>query len=769
MNNSNNNLQNYDNFSEESHFGHLHQSSGSITMRTNRVPRSDSVRSSSASSSSGCMSEQSSIVSTPSSGSIAGTTTVHENTNYHHHLPSPHHQPLPPSQQQTPLNAFDADFPVGTIKRKPNVMIQPKIPLTNTTRNLALQSDDALLEVSDGSSGGSCGDDESCCMNSMPNPSHHHSTNSEQFQRGTFKTGTLRRSNVDDRSKTKMNLLSPQHQFYRKSSESMNHSDEELPPPPPPPPIINNLKEAESTLSLNASFPPPPPPEILNSSPVNSLADVQNTNPQQQQTPSSNSTLKPPSMAALPLPPMTPQPQMKHRLARRLSDLSENSTYFMNHRNNYDPNIYGSNGQPQHIPAGIYSPNSRASIASSSDSTSFITLKSNFLNGRRFHRQNSLEYYTQQQAPAAWSKYGTSPRLRPFEQPQQQSPSTPPSINGNVMGEHFYRQTSTPNSPSTKNTNYAPFVPAAKSGPTHVSGSHCALISDGPMIHGRNEYNFGQTQIPPPLMPPPPPPPSTNLDSINQSHYGANNYPNKSSLKTQENHYMSISPHLIQKHQQMLQQQQKQQQIYSGKNCPNGPTTAPMSYHVPEDIFLKNMERVMQKKWHVAQMLQQDSSSTPGQVLGFRDSAYLPPGQASGPAPVLPPPPPPESHVHLQASYGNNSNYQHYNGTVNSPAHYPSPVPIIESSASLSYPSSPYHHSMNGSNNVKTVQFADNNLVSMTPPITPIHQPVNYHNNYENHYHHGNNTGTGSNKRVPPPPPKRSESTQLTISCPSRR
>ncbi|OTF80503.1 hypothetical protein BLA29_002130 [Euroglyphus maynei] len=159
-------------------------------------------------------------------------------------------------------------------------MLQPKIPLTNTTRNLALQSDDALLEVSgdDGSSGsnGSSGDvgDLQYSMN------NNNRQSVEQFQRGTLKTGTLRRSTINDESqknKTKLALLSPQHhhQIYHQqtmatgsivnndnnSSEMIHHSDDDLPPPPPP-----LLKEAESTLSLNnASFPPPPSPEIFHS------------------------------------------------------------------------------------------------------------------------------------------------------------------------------------------------------------------------------------------------------------------------------------------------------------------------------------------------------------------------------------------------------------------------------------------------------------------------------------------------------------------------
>jgi len=41
--------------------------------------------------------------------------------------------------------AYEVDSTVSTIKRKPSAM--PNIPLTSTTRSLALASDDALVEV----------------------------------------------------------------------------------------------------------------------------------------------------------------------------------------------------------------------------------------------------------------------------------------------------------------------------------------------------------------------------------------------------------------------------------------------------------------------------------------------------------------------------------------------------------------------------------------------------------------------------------------------
>lgn len=676
------------NYSDESHFQSTTDSS--ITMRSNSVKsRSNSIRSSSASSSSGCPSEQSSTLSTPSSGSgpVLGSQCLQDDSNYHYinHLPtssSPHHFPV---HQPGSMNAFEVDFPVGTIKRKPNVLIQPKIPLTNTTRNLALQSDDALLEVNDDN----CDNNVSFEEGSYGSAS---AINDDPFQRGTFKSGTLRRSSTEERGKNKFPMHSLHHQpIYRtnliKSNHIDNSDDESLPPPPPP--ASTNLKETESTLSLNAAFPPPPPPEVLNPPPSPSP----NLSEQNEQK---FSELRPPSMTMLPLPPMTPQPQPKSRLTRRLSDLSENSAYF-NFRNNYDPICpVGDvqNGPP--LPF-IYSPNSRASIASSADSSCYVTMKSNYQNNRnRMHRHNSVDYY--QQKMPSWNKFGTSPRLRPFE----------PMANTETVEQFYTRQQSKP-------SNYEKFVPQMttkffdnpSSPPTNINVTsqpqpHCQIVSsDHNLVISTNNVQTSRVQI---------------YAQCQQEKQHL--LPSSKHSQAEENHYMSISPHLLQKHQQMLRQKEDELRNSNGVYGVADPMIA-TPYHVPEDLFLQNMKRVMQKKWHVAQMLQQDTNISPGQVLGFRDSAYLPPP---------PPPPPPTTSTQIDLI---DSSYIH-----------PSPVPSIESK-------SPYHHGQSFQTTdspIKSVQFATV-IPRNTPPQTPTHQSI---------------YGTGGLKKIPPPPPRRSESTQLT-------
>jgi hypothetical protein len=45
----------------------------------------------------------------------------------------------------------------------------------------------------------------------------------------------------------------------------------------------------------------------------------------------------------------------------------------------------------------------------------------------------------------------------------------------------------------------------------------------------------------------------------------------------------------------------------------------------PPEAFLNEIQRVMEKKWKVAQTLSTALSATPNQILGFRDPIYLPP------------------------------------------------------------------------------------------------------------------------------------------------
>ncbi|KAI1299302.1 hypothetical protein HDE_03905 [Halotydeus destructor] len=218
-----------------------------------RVRRKDSVKSSSASSSSsGCLSASSSS-SIPSTDVNSSANGAH----YHHHI---HHH-------HRAVHAFEAELgPMGTIKRKPNLNLNPIIPLTNTTRILAKHSDDTLVDI-----------DETRPVTGEEN-------GNGQFNRNNVQYGTLRlrRSHTDERlslnqliydlrgpssmssassatgSSSVRTSISPSvREEEYVSDEDYDHHDLPLPPPPPP----HLLSSGISTLSLSTL--PPPPPEFL--------------------------------------------------------------------------------------------------------------------------------------------------------------------------------------------------------------------------------------------------------------------------------------------------------------------------------------------------------------------------------------------------------------------------------------------------------------------------------------------------------------------------
>ncbi|KAL3219468.1 hypothetical protein MRX96_005764 [Rhipicephalus microplus] len=57
------------------------------------------------------------------------------------------------------------------------------------------------------------------------------------------------------------------------------------------------------------------------------------------------------------------------------------------------------------------------------------------------------------------------------------------------------------------------------------------------------------------------------------------------------------------------------------RSSPAGPVTCSK----PPDVFLRDLQRVMEKKWKVAQQLSSEPTATPHEILGFRDPCCLPP------------------------------------------------------------------------------------------------------------------------------------------------
>lgn len=732
-----------------------------VVMRQNRIPSDESIRSSCASSSSGCISEQSSVASTPSNGNSTvyeSSSVTHPNSNVNSYNNSSlkaqaithSNSPVHGSASSASLNAFDADYSGGTIKRKPSVSImQPKIPLTNTTRNLALQSDDALLEVDNDT------EHQACLAMSYSNEDEY--GNNSIYS--PFKSGTsLRRSNADftkpsnvgkiyDRNAMQTNsslhLQSSLSHYATSQSPVKSDSDDELPPPPPPLPDV--LKEGDSSLSLN-QFPPPPPVitedanqsfNVANQPHSISMSSLTDGNNQQQVNQEQRSPTLPGHYHFVP---MTPQPQPKqfHRLSRRSSDLSSNSQLFMSHRHN-------SIQQSVDFLTKI-EPSSRASIASSSESTyaGFATLKSyhtvNNRNMSKFQRQMTLDLHS-------INKYSTSPRVRGGLEFNQMLTHEPFNKGNQIHNVHESHNMNYRSPPSSQQKLMVSGIPNNLGSHQTVNNSHCNLISPSSQtdsIVSNHQIYFSQTQVPP--MPPPPLPIQKNhTHQKNENGYSVSSpiHPQiPSSQFKEENHYMSISPHLLQKHQQM-QQRQHQQMV--------SPPTMPQFFirhhnhqlqsqqppcgtnNVPEESFLKNMEKVMQKKWHVAQRLQQDQTATPSQVLGFRDSAYLPP------------PPPQAFNQTQQFADATNQFSLTPNGQqlMTQQPQYDSYSGYCTESTPLPFPPPPHHIQAPDNNSAyratKSVRITDQPTIMSSLQVCDGH------------------------KRIPPPPPKRSETTQLSI------
>ncbi|CAM6001065.1 unnamed protein product [Sphagnum balticum] len=124
--------------------------------------------------------------------------------------------------------AYDVDFAVSTIKRKPSAM--PKIPLTNTTRSLALASDDALVDVESSSSEeetGHYGQRDGSIASSQHSSNHssvHTTSSSSSATR--LKSGTLRRSATDERIKSRIyeSIPTSQHHMHMQLQTQNQHS-----------------------------------------------------------------------------------------------------------------------------------------------------------------------------------------------------------------------------------------------------------------------------------------------------------------------------------------------------------------------------------------------------------------------------------------------------------------------------------------------------------------------------------------------------------------
>lgn len=170
--------------------------------------------------------------------------------------------------------------------------------------------------------------------------------------------------------------------------------------------------------------------------------------------------------------------------------------------------------------------------------------------------------------------------------------------------------------------------------------------------------------------------------------------------------------------------------------------TAPGCAVTPPHDFLNDLQRVMQKKWQVAQKCKDDSEVTPNSVLGFRDQ----------PPPTAPVP----------AAYKENSVRawvaEHYGGSGDPSANEANGMGFYDN---VFVPSSSIVANAASSSDVYQ------NCVELrreyTHPYLPAHQAHTLSARMSTASNGTAASGSSSAaKRLPPPPPKRSETTHLS-------
>lgn len=112
-------------------------------------------------------------------------------------------------------------------------------------------------------------------------------------------------------------------------------------------------------------------------------------------------------------------------------------------------------------------------------------------------------------------------------------------------------------------------------------------------------------------------------------------------------------------------------------------SAAPYDQEYPPESFLRNLQKVMVRKWKVAQQLSSDNNMTSHQILGFRDPNCLPTADEIHPLQRSPSSPPPLP-THVEKSQGSRSTSQSYSEhskvesktyAVNPKKHPPPPPP----------------------------------------------------------------------------------------------
>ncbi|XP_055924616.1 abnormal cell migration protein 10-like isoform X4 [Argiope bruennichi] len=173
--------------------------------------------------------------------------------------------------------------------------------------------------------------------------------------------------------------------------------------------------------------------------------------------------------------------------------------------------------------------------------------------------------------------------------------------------------------------------------------------------------NLPLNSVPPPP-PPPPPPPTSTIPTKTVKFFERPSPPMRSD-----------DTRLSQNASGLLRRTQTPATLPGHKASP---------IPCPPDTFLKDLQKVMEKKWKVAQQLSVDLSATPNEILGFRDPCYLPPVSQS--QTLGPPPPPPPPHTMRPRSSSQSKQRKSYEDSATPKKRPPPPPPKRSETTQLS-------------------------------------------------------------------------------------
>ncbi|KAL6259550.1 hypothetical protein P5V15_009468 [Pogonomyrmex californicus] len=578
--------------------------------------------------------------------------------------------------------AFECgEFPTGTIKRKPSM--NPKLPLTSITRQ--------LKEV-----GETVRDEPDSCPSPTSSGSGTLTRRHSRRRSGTDSdgSGTLKRHHRSGNATPVSPVppgtpvrerASPMGYNRSESQESktpmspipacMMDSITSLPPPPSPSRVTEEVESDSEPL-------PPPPPEMFRS---NLSLDSLPPPPAPGELPICNTpelTGSSLSLASLPPP---PSPLVGEtgtiRRARPKQSTPTNSVTPEN--------------TPTHTPS--------ARLQSNQMYTNSVVMNN-----------NSVQNYNSNTSPNAHNANTTANSL--------------PSPSSSYPGSTASTPTYTPNSPNFVSP--PPFVPPPAYGtqPQHTNSQSLGRQnSKVESIYQTSQHNTIHSIQPIRANP--------NMDTVRRSamkqgsgHYAAPPYlaelkaasspqpqrrvtiqepPTSPKSKTGTGKKISFNlPPQQEPGSPALPQRKPTPPRRSDSTRLTSPKKLAASDQAPPGDFLKDLQRVMRKKWQVAQKCKLDSTTTPHEVLGFRD--------------------PPSAIADYRETNVSNWVQEHY-GTDNLYEN----VYATDPHGPVEYASSPARQS--------TVRFADENR--------SINNIVN---------------AIAGKRRPPPPPPKRAETTHLT-------